>query len=370
LRVALVCDWLTGLREPERVLRALCEIWPEAPVYTAVYNAWAFVASWRPTEVRTSFLQRWPGAVRHPEWFWPLLPLAFEELDLRGFDVVISSHHTAAQGVIVDADALHLAYVHAPVSTGFYAQPSARWRKASRAPLLNYFRAWDVAASLRVEHHITHSGLGAARVARNWRRRATVLPPPIRLAECPLPGTHPREAHVLLVPCGLSSDARARWCQAVEASGAAVQVLPEPLALNWHEAMARAAAVCVPKPEYAVSLGLEALACGTPLLLARTGNSDIAPFSDEVALFFDPEEPAALAGALEALRERPFDPAHLRTWAEKFTEPNFAAQIKGLVESLYQQYQAGVSSTDFALPAGAGWNANPFQEASCFNPLP
>lgn len=365
MKVALVHDWLTRFGDTEQVLRALCGIWPEAPVYTAVFQP----AGWHPATVRTSFLQGWPGVRQHPERLWPLLPLAFEELDLRGFDLVISSHHTAAQGVIVDAEALHLAYVHPPGDAGLHAQPQAAWRRALRAPLLNYFRAWEAAAGLRVDHHLVPSAAGAARVAKTWRRRASILPPPICLPDLPGPGTQPREPYVLLVAAGLLGDEQTSWQNALEGCGATVKVWPGAAASQRGEALARAAAVCVPRLEYAVTLGLEALACGTPLLLARTGTCDVAPFAPEVAVFFDPEEPGGLQRALETLQAQPFDPARLRAWAENFAEPVFQARFKSCAETLLQQFRAGVSSTDFTLPQGAGWNSSPFQEPACFNPL-
>lgn len=115
MKVALVHDWLTTLGGSERVVLALHRIWPEAPVFTSVYDPAQLPAAFQGVDVRPSFLQKLPGAAKRHQALLPLMPLAFGLHDLRGFDLVVTSHHACAKGVIVDADALHLAYVHTPM---------------------------------------------------------------------------------------------------------------------------------------------------------------------------------------------------------------------------------------------------------------
>lgn len=366
MKVALVHDWLNGFGEPERILRALCAIWPEAPVFSAVYNAAAFRGEWCPREVRTGFLQRIPLARHYPENFWPLFPLMFEELDLRGFDLVVSSHHTAAHGVIVDADALHLAYVHAPSCAAWRALPSAAWRRALRAPWLNYFRAWEVSAGLRVDHFLTHAASGQSYIAKTRRRHASVLPPPIRLSDLPALGVEPRQEHVALYAPGLAPDMQRQWVHAFESAGYAMRVLENSRVENLYRELASARAVCLPGDDTAV--GLEAIACGTPLLRMCSPGLDDAPFSDEVAVYLQDHAPQSIARAFDRLQEGSFDRVRLRAWAAQFDEALFAARLRALVQTLQQQFRAGVASADFSLPHLREPHITPFQESSCFNP--
>src|SRR5687767_9620198 len=107
-RVALIHYWLVGMRGGERVLERLIRLYPEADVFTHVYVPDAMSETIRRQKVRTSFIQRLPGAARHYQKYLPLMPMALEQIDLRGYDLVVSSESGPAKGVIAPADALHV----------------------------------------------------------------------------------------------------------------------------------------------------------------------------------------------------------------------------------------------------------------------
>ena len=204
MRVALVHEWLTTLGGSERVLLALARMWPGAPIFTSVYGGDQLPKEFEGLDIRPSFLQRVPGATRRHQALLPLMPLAFEQHDLRGFDLVVSSHHACAKGVIVDADALHVSYVHTPMRyawdlTHEYQASLPRWQRALAQPLLTYLRAWDVASSYRVDHYVANSNLVRTRIAKTWRRNATVIHPPIRLHDFHLAPEEERGEHLLVV---------------------------------------------------------------------------------------------------------------------------------------------------------------------------
>jgi len=115
LRVALVHDWLTGMRGGEKCLEVLCELFPHADLYTLVHRRGSVSKTIEARTVRESWIASLPGGRRHYRWYVPLYPLAVESFDLSGYDLVISTSHCAAKGAITRADALHVCYCFTPV---------------------------------------------------------------------------------------------------------------------------------------------------------------------------------------------------------------------------------------------------------------
>ena len=186
MRVALVHDYLTHFGGAERVLLALMELFPEAPVFTLVYdqNVAERIGQAR---LRPSFLQRLPGARRSHRYFpLGLMPLAVEQFNLQDFDVVLSSCHSFSKGVITGPKTLHICYCFTP--TRYAWDDSHRYvREFSRsklfqklAPLaLSYVRQWDFVAAQRVDVYLTLSNFVAGRIRKYYRREAEVIPPPV-----------------------------------------------------------------------------------------------------------------------------------------------------------------------------------------------
>jgi hypothetical protein len=121
LRVAIIHYWLTGMRGGEKVVEALCRIFPQADIYTHVVRPEALSETITSHPIHTTFIQKLPGSVRHYQKYLPLMPLALEQLDLRGYDLVISSESGPAKGVITRADTPHICYCH---SLGFLSRLS------------------------------------------------------------------------------------------------------------------------------------------------------------------------------------------------------------------------------------------------------
>ncbi|MEB3329584.1 MAG: glycosyltransferase, partial [Candidatus Sericytochromatia bacterium] len=360
MKVALVHEWLTTLGGSERVLLAFHRCFPDAPVFTSVHDPAGLPAAFAQLDIRTSFLQRLPGAARHHRALLPLLPLAFEQLDLRGFDVVLTSHHACAKGVIVDADALHLAYVHTPMRyawdlTHAYQATLPRWQRALAAPVLAYLRAWDVASSLRVDHYLANSRHTALRIKKTWRRQATVLPPPIRLAALPASDSHPREDHLLVVSRLVPYKRIDVAIAAARLAGRRLRVVgdgplykalrreagPEVTFLGHlpdadvQAELARARALLFPGLEDFGLTPLEAMACGTPVIAYGAGGALETVRPGETGLLVDAQTPEAFAAAIRALDQLAAPPAALRAWAATFDEDAFIARLGTLVASLW-----------------------------------
>ncbi len=204
-KVALVHDWLTGQRGGEKVLEVLAELYPEAPIYTLFHRRGSQVPEIERRRIVTSFLQTMPFSSTKYRWYLPLYPLAFELFDLQEYDLVISSSHCAAKGIIPRPDALHVSYIHSPMryawnQYGAYFSssrlgPFSRW---IIPPLIHRLRLWDESSSSRTDLFVANSNNVACRIAKYYRRRAEVIPPPVDTDFFrPAPG--PAEEYFLIV---------------------------------------------------------------------------------------------------------------------------------------------------------------------------
>ncbi|HSR42889.1 MAG TPA: glycosyltransferase [Longimicrobiales bacterium] len=185
MRVALVHDWLTGMRGGERVLEALLELFPEAPIHTLVHRPGSTSPAIEAREIRTSFLQRVPGGVSRYRYFLPLFPRAVESLDVGDVDLVVSTSHAVAKGVPT-GEIPHLCYCHTPMRYVWsqydqYFGPDraslpVRWAARVVAPGL---RRWDARTAAGVDAFVANSANVRARIRRAYGREAVVIHPPV-----------------------------------------------------------------------------------------------------------------------------------------------------------------------------------------------
>ena len=184
MKVALVHDWLTGMRGGEKVLESLLRLQPEADIFTLVHRPGSVSARIEERPIITSGLQRLPGARRFYRFLLPLMPAAVEAFDLSAYDLVISSSHCVAKGAIPRPDAVHISYVHTPMRyiwdlAPMYFPPKGIVRRALGPPVLTALRAWDVASAARVDCFVANSHFVAQRIEKYYRRQAQVVFPPV-----------------------------------------------------------------------------------------------------------------------------------------------------------------------------------------------
>src|SRR5436309_289979 len=185
-RVALVHDFLLDIRGAERVFAAIRDLYPEADLFTAVYDEAGTEGRFGHRRVNTSFLQRLRPTARTFRALLPLYPYAMESLDLSGYDLVISSSSAWAHGVIVDPGAVHVCYCHNPFRYAWNAREqtlSARGpvERAALRAIFQRWRQWDWIAAQKVDGYVANSGTTARRIQRYLSRDATVLHPPVEL---------------------------------------------------------------------------------------------------------------------------------------------------------------------------------------------
>ena len=190
LKVALVHDWLVGNAGGERVLLDMHTIWPDAPIYTLVYDEERAPVWTRDCDVRTTHLQKLPGAKSHHKMLLSLMPRAWEELDLTEFDLVVSSCMSCCKGVITRPDAVHVCYCHSPIRYVWdlyydYSHHTDPLRRQAMRHVIPRLRQWDFVAAQRVDHFVANSAYVAKRIRKFYRRDAKVIHPasPVRAVE-------------------------------------------------------------------------------------------------------------------------------------------------------------------------------------------
>src|ERR687897_3126173 len=185
-RIALVHDFLLDLRGAERVFAAICDTWPDADVFTAIYDEKGTEGRFEARRPQTSFLQRLRPTSRTFRPLLPLYPHAIESLDLRDYDVVVTSSSAWAHGVLVDPGAVNVCSCHNPFRYAWTErEPTLQARSPLVRPvlrlLLNRWRQWDWIAAQRVDRYVANSHVTAARIERYFGRSSTILYPPVEL---------------------------------------------------------------------------------------------------------------------------------------------------------------------------------------------
>ena len=197
-KVAIVVDWLVRKAGAEKVLEYLLKCYPEADLFSLIDVLPASDdRSWLSyKKVTTSFLQQMPFIRRHYPKFLPLMPLAIESLDLRGYDIVLSSSHCVAKGIITSPDQLHVCYIHSPMRYAWdlqrdYLESNSGFLSAKINCITNIFkswflhrmRIWDAVSAARVDHFIANSHFISRRVKKVYKRDSTVIFPPVDIMD-------------------------------------------------------------------------------------------------------------------------------------------------------------------------------------------
>jgi glycosyltransferase involved in cell wall biosynthesis len=353
-RVALVHDFLVDVRGAERVFLALCDLFPEADLFTAVYDEEGTEGRFAHRTLHTSFLQRLRPNARTFRALLPLYPAAMESLDLRGYDLVISSSSAWAHGVIPDEDAVHVCYCHNPFR---YAWNARQETLAARGPLgraalgavFQRWRQWDWIAAQRVDAYVANSQTTKRRVARYFGREATVLHPPVDVERF-TPG-EPGEAYVVLselmahkrievavrafnqlrlplLVVGNGPDAR----RLHRLAGPTVRFAGRVSDAEAARVLAGARALVVTATEEFGIAAVEAQAAGRPVIALHEGGVRETVIDGDTGVFFDAPEPESLARAVLSFDALAVDPAACVASARRFDTAQFRRGLRSVVE--------------------------------------
>jgi glycosyltransferase involved in cell wall biosynthesis len=350
-RVALIHDFLLDLRGAERVFAAICDAWPEADVFTAVYDEAGTEGRFAARHPQASFLQRLRPTARTFRPLLPLYPHAMEALDLRGYGIVVSSSSAWAHGVLVDPGAVHVCYCHNPFR---YAWSEREATLAARNPitrpplrmLLSRWRHWDWIAAQRVDAYVANSAVTAARIRRYFGRESAILHPPVELSRFS-PGAvgdhyvvlaelmaHKRidvavrafnELRLPLVVVGDGPESR----RLARLAGPTVRLTGRLADSEVAELLRSARALVVTAEEEFGIAAVESMASGRPVIAPRWGGVLETVQDGVTGVFYD--DPAELAATVAAFDAMAIDPAACVAVARRFSVERFQERLRAIV---------------------------------------
>ncbi len=382
MKVALVHDWLTGMRGGEKCLEVFCGLFPRATLFTLVHNRGAVSPTIEAMEIRTSFIERLPGARRMHQRYLPLFPAAVERWDLSGYDFILSTSHCVAKGARPARGALHVCYCHTPMRyvwefyDEYFRGPGAGVATRAVMPLVaRGLRRWDRATAARVHRFVANSRHVAERIRRVYGREADVIHPPVDTERfggdafaasggfsgreaakenAARPRASERTAPLLVVSKLVPYKRVDLAVRAAAALGAPLRVIgdgPERARLEaiagptvcfegWvddarlADAYRDARALLFPGIEDFGIVPLEAQACGTPVIAFAAGGALESVVDGATGIHFAPQTVEALVGAIRRLDDLDFDAAAARAHAERFSRPRFRDEIRAYLAPL------------------------------------
>jgi len=365
MKTALVHDWLVTIGGSEKCLEIFHGLFPEAPLYTLVYNQKsAQELGFDDNQVHASFLQRFPKAQKWYRKYLPFYPLAVEQFDLKDYDLILSSSHAAAKGVLTRTGQMHICYCHTPMRyawdlTHEYLRDHGldRGIKGMAARFfLHYLRQWDSLTANRVDFFIANSQYTARRIWRVYRRKADVIYPPVEI-NCPL---CKKEDYFLfvsrLVPYKRADLVVASFTElglplvvigdgphlnkCVQSAGKNIKFLGYQENNVVKEMMSKARALVFAAEEDFGIVPVEAQACGTPVIAYGRGGilETVIPIKDQnqdeaTGIFFQEQSVNSLTAAVQEFlgAEGKFNSKVLRERARLFSKERFVNQIKNYI---------------------------------------
>jgi glycosyltransferase involved in cell wall biosynthesis len=351
MRTAIVHYWLLNMRGGEKVVEALCRLLPDADIFTLFYDPDSVSETIRRHRVQASFLQPLRRGYRS---LLPLMPLALESFDLRGYDLVVSSESGPAKGVLTSSTTRHVCYCETPMRYLWDMYPAyrnewtpSRWKRALMTPLTNYLRLWDFASAARVDEFVANSENVRGRIWKTYRRESHVVRPPVAVENFYWKES---EDYYLIVSELVPYKRVDLAIRACSQNGRKLRVVgggPEYKALRrlaapniefcgrvpdpqLRELYARCRAFLMPGEEDFGMTMVEALASGKPVIaLAKGGALEIVPEFGGL-LYDEPEEVSQAIERWDEL-EPEVDPRVLQAYARQFSEAEFAKRMKPIL---------------------------------------
>jgi glycosyltransferase involved in cell wall biosynthesis len=373
MKTAVVHEWLVTYAGSERVVEQFLKLYPDADLFSLVeFLPEPLQAFIQHKPVKTSFLQHLPFANPHFRQYLPLMPLAIEQFDLSGYDLVLSSNHAVAKGVLTRADQLHICYVHTPVRYAWDLQPQyfqpgtsvARGvRRTIAQVILHYLRLWDVATVNRVDHFIANSQYVARRIWKTYRRDAAVIYPPVNVEQFQphdrrddfyftLSRFVPYKRVDLIVsafnqlglPIVIIGDG-ADWKRIQAMAKPNIRLLghqPDEVVIDH---MQRCKAfVYAAAEDFGISL-VEAQAAGAPVITYGKGGATESVIPGKTGLFFSEQTVESLVETVKLFESDVylFNPDYSRRNAERFTSEQFRYKISQFIEQKWALFGKGMA---------------------------
>ena len=371
MKVAIIHYWFVSRRGGERVVEELCRLFPQAHLYTHVFDQKSLTSDLDGKIKFTSFINRLPFAKRWYKNYLPLMPLALEQLDLRGYDLVISSESGPAKGVLTSPETLHICYCHTPMRYVWdmylnYMSTSGRIKRFFMAPLLHYLRLWDRLSADRVDHFVANSAYVARRIAKHYRREADVVYPPVAVDDFSI---SEQLGDFYLMVGQLVGYKRADLAvKAFTRSGKRLIIIGEGEELGSLRAIAGknveflgrqpfevlrdhyslCQALIFPGEEDFGIVPLEAMASGRPVIAFGKGGALETVVDGKTGVFFREQTEDALLEAVERFEGMKdyFDSAEIREHACRFGPERFRSEMSKIIETQLQAHARAMGRWD------------------------
>jgi glycosyltransferase involved in cell wall biosynthesis len=355
-------SWLNQVGGAERVLEAVHELFPEAPIFTSIYWPEAMPPHYLSWDIRTSWLDKLPFVRKHHRILLPLYPLCFEGFDLGEYDLVLSITSAFAHGVITTPRSLHICYCLTPARFLWNYKKYVEREEINRLalltlqPFLNYLRLWDRLAADRVDHFIAISQVVRKRILKHYRRDSEVIHPPVDTSRYAIADSH--EDYFLIVsrlvpykridlavqafnelglPLMIAGDGRDR--RRLEAmAGDNIRFLGRISAEKLAELFAHCKAFIFPGLEDFGIAPLEAQATGRPVIAYAGGGALETVVEGVTGTFFHEQTPEALAETIRRFDDSLFDPEAIRRNAERFDKEVFKEKLRRFIEENYDEH--------------------------------
>lgn len=370
-------DYLVQYGGAERVLEAFAEMFPEAPIFTLLYDREAMHGRFEGRDIRTSFLQKLPWAKRNHRMFPPLMPLAIEQFDFRGFDLVLSDSSSYAKGVITLPETLHVSYMHTPMRYAWddchkYVEDFGfpRFVKRIIPFFMSPIRLWDQVSASRPDFLIANSQFVADRIAKYYRRSAEVIHPPVDTEMFRASPTSRRGEYFLMVgrliaykrhdiAIGAFNELKLplkiigrgpEYDRLRKLAGPTVEFLGRVSDDELPRYFQECRAFIFPQEEDFGIVAFEAFSAGRPLIAYRGGDIPEHLEEGKMGVFFDRQTEGDIVAAVRNFRDDEYDPEYIRSKTLAFNRSIFIQKIRASLNRFLAEYHHEREGGKFHIP--------------------
>lgn len=366
MKVAIVHDWLVNYGGAERVVEAMLSIYPDADIFTLVYDEKKMGKIFPKEKVHPSFIQKWPMATKLYTKFLKFMPKAFESFDFSGYDLVLCSSSSCAKGVITPPSVPHIAYIHTPMRYAWdqyfeYKKRSGKLTRFFMDKWMSEIRLWDFVSSQRIDSIAANSSYISRRIEKYWNRESTVIFPPVDTDRLSPNGKDSEDFYVVfsrfvpykridlaikacgelnrkLVVIGSGSQEKELKELAAEYNGADITFTGRISDEEVKDYLQRCRALLFCAEEDFGIIPVEAQACGRPVIAFKKGGALETVVEGKTGTFFSEQTSESLMDAIERFEKMTFDTEKIVEHAKTFSTSRFCAQLKHFIDETLEKH--------------------------------